>query len=335
MASDIRTHLNSKYVQLSNKLRRKQVIQVYVEGLLDKSFWLFFLQPYEKLNNCEFRVSILRDRDKTLCGKDSVLSYKHEEDLGKNLWLCIDSDYDELIKDYGNYSALIRRNKYIITTWWYSIENLKCTPELLRANIIKTSLHDTFDVDLNSIMCEISKLYKKIFFLLLEMEEKHDARFKINDFCICLSKISFRNNKLDTNSIQTEINNWVQKHNNLFTHYGNNINRWEYRLKSLGFCVEDYYQLYNGHGLYEHIAVPMVEYYAKSLRSEQLNRIANGADNEERKKGLVAEYNHRTIYSCGATTLRNRIEQLIADNDPMMESSAALKIKEQIEAAFV
>lgn len=334
MTSDIRSRLNADYVKNCNKFRKRDVIQVYVEGFLDKSFWYFFLQPYEQAYKCEFRISILRDRDRTLCGKDSVLAYKKEEDLGKNLWLCVDSDYDELIKNYGIYSEVIKRSKYIVTTWWYSIENLKCAPQLLRDNVIKASFPDKFGIDFTAIMGEISKLYKDIFFLLLEMKEKHDDRFQIDEFCACLSKISFKNGELDKVSIQDEINVWVQNHVDWFEQYQKEFGKWKKKLEKLGFSENEYYQLYNGHGLYEHIAVPMVEYYAKNLRSTQLNTIANGADSKERKEQLVNEYKNKTIMGQETLSLRERVKQLITDNTPIMDCSAAKKIKLQIEAAL-
>lgn len=334
MASDIRSRLNADYVKDCNKFRKRDVIQVYVEGFLDKSFWYFFLQPYEQAHKCEFRISILRDRDRTLCGKDSVLAYKKEKDLGRNLWLCVDSDYDELIKNYGAYSDLIKRSKYIITTWWYSIENLKCAPLLLRDDVIKASLPDKFGVDFIAVMGEISKLYKGIFFLLLEMKEKHDDRFQIDEFSACLSKISFKNGELDKESVQSAINVWTQNHADWFEQYKTEAGKWKKKLEKMGFGEDEYYQLYNGHGLYEHIAVPMVEHYAKKLRSAQLNTIANGADSKERKEQLVNEYNNKTKMVQGTIPLKERVKQLITDNIPLMDCSAAQKIKSQIEAAL-
>ena len=59
MASDIRQHLNSTFVHLSNKFRNKEVIQVYVEDDIDKVFWFSFLHPFELAYNVEFHVSII------------------------------------------------------------------------------------------------------------------------------------------------------------------------------------------------------------------------------------------------------------------------------------
>lgn len=81
----------------------------------------------------------------------------------------LDSDYDEVVKDFSIFSSQIIDNKYIITTKWYSIENLKCCPVLLRDDLIKVSLIDRCDVNFDEILSDISKLYEEIFLLLLEM----------------------------------------------------------------------------------------------------------------------------------------------------------------------
>ena len=86
MARDIREFLNSSYVKCSNNLRKREVIQVYVEDEIDKVFWYVYLHPYEELYNCTFRISTLQDRNNILKGKASLLTYKPKETLGHNMW---------------------------------------------------------------------------------------------------------------------------------------------------------------------------------------------------------------------------------------------------------
>lgn len=62
MARDIRIFLNSTYVKSSNNLRKRDIIQVYVEDEIDKVFWYAYLHQYEDLYNCSFRISTLQDR---------------------------------------------------------------------------------------------------------------------------------------------------------------------------------------------------------------------------------------------------------------------------------
>ena len=334
MASDIRQYLNSSFVSLSNKFRKKEVILVYVEDEIDKVFWLSFLLPFELIYNVEFHVCVIRDRDKTLKGKASVLSYKKESDLGRNLWICIDSDYDELVKDFSAYTNFIRRNKYIITTWWYSIENLKCQPELLKVDILKASLADCCTVNIKKILGKISVSFKDLLLLLLVMKDNQDSRFKIEDFEKCLSFVEFDDNGLNESEVQHKILDWRNKNQILFNQYGNRFHFWENKLKGLGYPVEDYYQIFRGHGLFDKVAVPLVCFYAKKYRTEILSKIAKGADSKSRKKELVEEYYHNTFTTQDRGSLRNRVEQLITDNSPCGESTAAAKINEQIENAL-
>lgn len=334
MASDIRQRLNSTFVHLSNKFRNKEVIQVYVEDDIDKVFWFSFLHPFELAYNVEFHVSIIHDRNKNFQGKASILSYKKESDLGKNLWICIDSDYDELVKDFSAYTNLIRRNKYIITTWWYSIENLKSQPDLLKDNILKASLVDCCPVNIEEILAEVSSCYKEVFLLLLEMEEKKDKRFKIDDFIRCLSFVEFDDKGLNETVVNSKILEWKNNNLNFFAQYGNRFHFWENKLRGLGYKVEDYYQIFSGHGLYDKIAVPLVSHYAKKYRTEMLSKIANSADSKDRKAELVKEYYNNTFTTNERGSLGNRVKQLVTDNSPIRESSAATRINEQILEAL-
>lgn len=334
MATDIRNFLNSDYIDNSNKLRKKPVIQVYVENNIDKAFWSSILSAFEEKINCQFRIYTICERGKFLTGKRSIFTYKQESYLGKNMWICIDSDYDELIKDYSPFSEMIRHNKYVITTWWYSIENLKCYPKLLRENLMKVSLIDRCDVDLNEILSNISKLYEEIFLLLLEMKEKHDDRFKIDDFCECLSFVSYKECALNVQSVKSKIDEWKNNHIDWFNQYGNSFSEWKKKLKAVGFFETDYYQLYKGHGVFDKIAVPMVEYFSDKYRDKYIEEIKNGADSEDRKKQLISEYYKATFASKKAGSLRSRIIQLITDNTPDYNCSASVKIREQIENAL-
>lgn len=334
MARDIRNLLNSNYVKYSNTFRKREVIQVYVEGEIDKTFWYVYLHPYEEKYNCSFRISILQDRHKILKGKASLLSYKQKSDLGRNMWLCIDSDYDEVVKDYSDFSQRIKEDQYVITTYWYSIESLKCTPELLEIDILKASLADKCDVNVDEILRTISCLYKSLFLLLLEMEEKHDNNFKIAEFCKCLSYVSFKDERLDESSIKAKIENWKQSHADLFKKYGNNFNCLIAKLKSMGFEECDYYHLFQGHGFLEYVAVPLVRFYANKYRADMLTSITNGIDVKERKMTLVKEYYNNTFTTKDAGSLTSRVRQLISDNNPGMNNLASLKINEQIETAL-
>lgn len=334
MARDIRNFLNSDYVKRSNSLRKREVIQVYVEDEIDKVFWYVYLHPYEDLYHCTFHISTLQDRNKILKGKASLLAYKPQSDLGHNMWLCVDSDYDEIVDGFSEFSDRIRQDNFVITTYWYSIESLKCTPDLLEMNILKASLADTCEVDVRKILQKISSLYKNVFYLLLEMKERHDKRFKIKDFTTCLSYISFKNDDLDDALVTLKLKKWKQAHIDLFAQYGDKFNYWKAKLQSLGFGEADYYQLYYGHGLFEKVAVPLVKYFANRYRSEEIKNILNGTDKNERKDNLVTEYYNNTFTLRDSGSLGDRVVQLISDNSPTMNNLASVKIKEQIEKAL-
>lgn len=324
---------NSKYIAKANLFRKVDIIQVYVEDedIEDNAFWRFFLQPYEKPHNVKFKISTLRDKQKTLVGKCSLLSKFDDEKLGKNLWLCIDSDYDDLIKGYTVFSERITKNKYIITTWWYSIENLKCQPELLTNNLLKVTLSDIQEDDISKVMNDLGQKLKIPFILLLVMREQHDDRYTMSDFKQLLSSIRFKEGMIDDAILSDLLSIWNLQNSDCITQYSQNIQKWEGKLSRLGFSSEDYFQLYNGHHLLDYVAISLLKDKADRLRTQQKSNISNGADAADRKQTLLKEYDNKT---CRGLSVHQRIEQLINDNNQFPESSATKKIRQQIEEAL-
>lgn len=322
---------SSKYIAKANLFRKVNTIQVYVEDIEDNAFWRFFLQPYEKTHNVQFKISTLRDKQKTLVGKCSLLSKFDDEKLGKNLWLCIDSDYDDLIKGYTVFSERITKNKYIITTWWYSIENLKCQPELLTNNLLKVTLSDIPEDDICKIMNDLGQKLKIPFILLLVMREQHDARYTMSDFQQLLSSIRFKEGVIDDAILSDLLSKWNLRNSTYITQYSSKIQEWEVKLSHLGFSSEDYFQLYNGHHLLDYVAISLLKDKADRFRNQQKSIISNGADAADRKKTLLNEYDNKT---CRGLSVHQRIEQLINDNNQFPESSATKKIRQQIEEAL-
>ena len=322
---------SSKYIAKANLFRRVNKIQVYVEDIEDNAFWRFFLQPYEKPNNVQFIISTLRDKQKTLVGKCRLLSNFDDKKLGKHLWICIDSDYDDLINGYSDFSERITKNKYIITTWWYSIENLKCQPELLTNNLLKVTLSDIPEDDISNIMNDLGQKLKIPFILLLVMREQHDDRYTMSGFQQLLSSIRFKEGKVDDAVLTQVLSEWNTHHNTYIAQYSSKIQEWEGKLNHLGFSSKEYFQLYNGHYLLDYIAVSLLKDKADRLRTQQKSIIRNGADSADRKQTLLNEYDNKT---CRGLTLHQRIEQLINDNNQFPECSAVSRIRQQIEEAL-
>lgn len=332
MSTSLLDSRSSKYISKANLFRKVNTIQVYVEDIEDVAFWRFFLNPYEDSHNVKFVITTLRENQKTLVGKTSLLSRFDDESLGKNLWLCIDSDYDDIVKGYSMYSDRIMHNKYIITTWWYSIENLKCHPDLLKDNLFKVSLPEIFEEDIKYIMNDLGQRLKEPFILLLVMKERHDTRYTMNDFKQLLSSIRFKDGTIDDVILTGLISDWNNKYSMLLNQYSTKVSEWVCKLSRIGFSCADYYQLYNGHYLFDYIAVSLLLNKAEIIRSKKLSTITNGADTADQKETLRKEYEKKT---CRGLTLRKRIEQLINDNYQIPKCSATEKICQQIEEALV
>lgn len=94
-------------------------ITAFVEGFQDEIFWGDVFSKFAPTLKINFE-SHSRD-NKFKSGVQEVL--KEKEKTGKNLILCIDSDFRYLLQDKE-----ISENPYIFQTYTYSIENHKCAP---------------------------------------------------------------------------------------------------------------------------------------------------------------------------------------------------------------
>ena len=151
--SDLKDNLNSVYLGAGNKLQsisKPRKITVYVESEEDIAFWGNIFDKYTNKNRI-FDVQLPSHENTLERGKNKVLRQDGKDDmennptdlvtgaLGEFLLCCVDSDYDYLLYNLYdtkniqgnmthkiNTSKRINENKYVLQTYTYSIENLKC-----------------------------------------------------------------------------------------------------------------------------------------------------------------------------------------------------------------
>ena len=104
-------------------------ITAYVENIEDEIFWEYVFTKYAPSLKIIFYPHSRDSEFKS--GVQEVL--KEKDKTGKNLILCIDSDFRYLLQDKE-----INDNPFIFQTYTYSIENHKCAPQNLN-RIVKTA----------------------------------------------------------------------------------------------------------------------------------------------------------------------------------------------------
>jgi hypothetical protein len=155
----------------------------YVEGLDDECFWRDVFNKYPpSLRILFFPYS----RDGNLKnGKTFVLSDENLKHAGKNLILCVDSDYDYLIDEQK------LSNPYVFHTYAHSIENYKLSPQGLTSIIRKAAIPRHAHIfSFEIFLSEYSKCIYPLFLYILFFEKK---------------KLADIESGLSPNEIETEI----------------------------------------------------------------------------------------------------------------------------------
>ena len=137
-------------------------ITAFVESFEDEVFWEAMFAKFAPSLKIHFES---HSRDSQLkSGKQEVL--KEKDKVGKNLILCIDSDFDYLLQN-----PKINDNPYIFQTYTYSIENHKCAPQNLN-RIVKIASLKQGDFDLVKFLEKYSQTIYPIFLYLLYFEQQ-------------------------------------------------------------------------------------------------------------------------------------------------------------------
>ncbi len=231
-------------------------IEVYVEGYEDIGFWYAILAPYEKYG---FRFNInIPSVTNLKTGKKALLDLINEKNLGKYLILCVDSDYDYLLRDATDNSSIINANPYIFQTYTYSIENLYCYAESLQSVLVKATNRTEYFMDIPKFMAQYSKVIYPLFLWSVYLYKIQNFNyFNIEDFC---SEVRFEdrinvfgygeNEFIHLNDkVQTKILELEQT----FPNETNQIEQFKTELNNLGLTEENTYLFIKGHTLKDNV----------------------------------------------------------------------------------
>ncbi|GEM_PF-6202792 len=143
--SDGKVTLTSDYLEASNQLypsTYKKNIQVYVEGDPDVRFWAPLFKKYNNKYNVNvsraFEVPAKDGKAANGCSRIANLVNTGQLTLGKNLIVCLDSDYRFILNDYKNGYEFIPNNKYVLETGVCAKENVISAPEGLKEIVQKS-----------------------------------------------------------------------------------------------------------------------------------------------------------------------------------------------------
>lgn len=137
--------ITSEYLEEANRLypaRSKKNIQVYVEADADVRFWAPIFNKFNDKYNINisraFEVPASDGKAANGCSRIANLINTGQLIIGKNLIVCLDSDYRYILNDYNGGYEFVPGNKYVLETTVCAKENVISAPEGLKEIVQKS-----------------------------------------------------------------------------------------------------------------------------------------------------------------------------------------------------
>lgn len=299
---------SSKYFDAVNILKgaRYELVRVFVEGYNDVAFWRGVLDPYEN-DKLKFEISV-PVREDLAKGKKVVMSFLPQ--CGKNLILCVDSDFDYLFGDFNDQSRLVNREPYLFQTYTYSTENYVCYPPSLHSLCVKATKNDQIIFDFEEFFAEYSRIiYPAFIWYALSARKSSQKTFTLNDF-----KNTVRINYLDIRENGKYTLEWLQKqvekrikileHRLKNGEWTQEMEDFQRQIRKRGVTEENIYYFMQGHTLKDNVALPVLETVCNKLRELTNQMISDSTREGVSLKNELSNYNN---------SLRN-IKEILEDN---------------------
>jgi len=201
---------SEKAAILTGNLNR---VTVEVEDNVDALFWKDLLCDLCPHKDFHFNPYLTRPDGDT--GEKNGNGKSHIMNLASdfNAWHigCVDSDYDWLLSDLTQYGEMLDKNKYLVQTYAYSIENLLCF-----SGSLKDFCDDLTEEDVPFDFCDILERFSYIVYPLLVWsaylcgKEIQDFTPKAWGSVLPKTKSNVRLATIDIESLQNEFESLLQ-----------------------------------------------------------------------------------------------------------------------------
>ncbi|EDN70958.1 ABC transporter ATP-binding protein [Beggiatoa sp. PS] len=347
--AEIEEILDSDYWKSANIIHDLDVT-AYVEGLDDECFWRDVFRKYAP--SLRILFSPYSRDGKLKNGKKFVLNDENLQNAGKNLILCVDSDYDYLV---GNQKL---SNPYVFHTYTYSIENYKLSPQGLTSIIQKAAIprDDQKIFSFEIFLSEYSKCIYPLFLYILFFEKQKLADIESglapneiktetllkNSYlhemlCVKSSQVDALNNgKSCLEFIQNNVTSIVAKLSEKYPEI--ELSEVEEELKLKQISETEIFWYMRGHLLYNSVIIIIMQKLIKDYRQEKRNEYKTHSDTTQRENKLK-EYNNKVKYIDWKTLLyTNYFDCLTFDCCPTLkyiECDITAYLKSQVGLSVV
>ena len=318
-------YLNSQFIEAANALRPKRAqhrIIAYVESYDDISFWRSVFDDYES-DRYHFEV-MLPARSSLTKGKKQAMMNMLGKATGRNMIACVDSDYDYLLQGATSTSRQLIENPYILHTYAYAIENLKCNAGSLKQICVQSTLNDQNIIDFKEFM----KLYSQICFPLFAwnilLYRMHDTgTMSLLQFCEIVRLTSFTIGKpaYSLQQLSGRVAHNIRLLENKFPEYIEGHKALIEELGTLGVKPEETYFYIQGHHIMNNVVLRMLSPVCRQLRNRREEEIQRLAYHRQQYNNELSSYRHS---QCD-------VALMLSKNIDFKETTPYMRLKADIE----
>ncbi len=311
-------------VQLPQRLavpHGTKLVKIYVEGYGDIPFWRDIFNRYES-SSITFEINVPQRPDLAK-GKKVLLSML--DDSNSSQLLCTDSDFDYLFENDTTESQLLNNSPYMLHTYAYAAENLRCYAPSLHNICVKATKNDTKIFDFEKFLAEYSAIIYPLFLWYAYSANKATERvFSLLDF-----KSSVKLNYLDVDNNGHEtllwLSNQVDKRlhslESSYPNWDNKINKFRERLELKGVSSHNVYLFMQGHTLMDNVVMIVLQAVCEKLKQISTYRINTSKKQGQALKNELSNYNN---------SIRN-VRDILTENEDYKDCFLYQRLEKDIE----
>lgn len=300
-------YLNSGFLEAANALRPKRAatkIVAYVESYDDISFWRAVFDEFES-EKFHFEV-MLPARTKLTKGKKQAMMNMLGKSVGRNMIACVDSDYDFLMQGATDTSRKLINNRYILHTYAYSIENLKCYSASLKQICVQCTLNDQNVIDFVSFMKIYSRICYPLFLWNILLYRQHDLKtMSMQKFCeiVRLTSFNIGNPELSLKQLQMRVKHQLSLLEKSKSELLGKYDDLKKEFAVLGINEDETYFYIQGHHIMDSVVLRMLVPVCRYLRNRRETEIQQLACHKQQYTNELSSYRHS---SCDVALMLNK-----------------------------
>ncbi|WP_283391649.1 DUF4435 domain-containing protein [Millionella massiliensis] len=285
-------NITSEYFEATSALQKRNRVMVYVEGYDDIPFWRAIFDEFETPDR-RFEISTPARNDLAK-GKKVVLQFAPQ--AGRNLILCVDSDFDYLFGDLSSQSRMVNHTPFLLQTYTYAIENYLCYPPSLHSVCVRATKKDVHLFDFEEFMREYSRIIYPVFvWYAFAARVDRPTIFTLADFRNTV-KINFIN--VEENGEDTLV--WLEKQvakrlkflRTKHQRWLPEVEKFEAYLKERGVVPEETHLYMQGHTLMDNVVSVVVGTVCNALRKLAVRQIMGSSRQGLPLNNELSSYNN-------------------------------------------